>query len=93
MSTVGQRHRAAARRTEGWGQVRILRAPPRRYTPDASEIARTLIDKYGAAALSCARERGARAVEIHDELALEAWRSVIEATKQQLSRAGSDPGL
>jgi len=91
MSTDGQRHRVASRRTEGWGQVRILRAPLR-YPPDASEIARTLIDKYGAAALSFARERAARAIEVRDELALEAWRSVIEATKRQLRRAGSDPG-
>jgi hypothetical protein len=65
-------------------QVRLLRAPRLRALPDATEIARTLIDKYGAGAISFARERAARAVEVEDELALAAWRSVIAAAKRLL---------
>jgi hypothetical protein len=76
--------RAAGRRLDDWGRGRILRSPPIRQAPDAAEIARTLTDKYGVAALSFARGRAARAVEVGDELALEAWRSVIEATKALL---------
>jgi hypothetical protein len=86
MSTDPPGVTALARRAEGWGQVRILRAPPLRHPPDATEIARTLVDKYGAGALPHARERAARAIEVRDELALEAWRSVIEATKRLLRR-------
>ena len=87
MSTDRQGVTATPRRVEGWGQVRVLRAPPVRYPPDATELARRLIDKYGVAALSLSRERAARAIEIRDELALDAWRSVIEATKRLLRRS------
>ena len=83
MSTDGQRWAPA----EGsWAQTRLLRAPRLRSLPDATEIARTLIEKYGAGAISFARARAARAVEVGDELALEAWRSVIDAAKRLLRR-------
>jgi hypothetical protein len=77
------------RRPDGWGQGRILRAPRLGYPPEAGDIARTLVDKYGAGALALARQRAARAVEIRDELALEAWRRVIEATKRLLQAAAT----
>jgi hypothetical protein len=48
---------------------------------EAAQIARTLTEKYGADALAFARERAARALEVGDELALDAWRLVIAATK------------
>lgn len=83
MSTDGRR---LARAAHGRAQIRLLRAPALRSLPDATEIARTLIDKYGAGAISFARERAARAIEIEDELALEAWRSVIAAAKRLLHR-------
>ena len=57
---------------------------------EAAQIARTLTEKYGQDALSFARGRAARAVEIGDELALAAWQSVIEATQSLLRRS---PGL
>jgi hypothetical protein len=53
---------------------------------EAAQIARTLTEKYGQDALSFARGRAARAVEIGDELALAAWQSVIEATQSLLRR-------
>jgi hypothetical protein len=84
MSTDGQGLGRPA--SDGRPQVRLLRAPPLRALPDATEIARTLIDKYGAGAISFARGRAARAVEVEDELALEAWRAVIEAAKRLLRR-------
>ena len=87
MSTDRQGVSATPRSVERWGQVRILRAPPVRHPPDATEIARRLIDKYGAAALSLARERAGRAIEVGDELALDSWRSVIEATKRLLGQS------
>ena len=51
---------------------------------DAAQIARTLTEKYGADALAFARDRAARAREVGDELALEAWRLVIRATQNLL---------
>jgi len=53
---------------------------------EAAQIARTLTEKYGQDALSFARSRAARAIEIGDELALGAWQSVIEATQSLLRR-------
>jgi hypothetical protein len=58
--------------------------------PDAAQIARTLIEKYGADALAFARERAQRAVEVGDELALDAWRLVIEATQRGLRQIADD---
>jgi hypothetical protein len=52
--------------------------------PDAAQIARNLTEKYGAAALAFARERAQRAIEVGDDIALDAWRSVIEATHHLL---------
>ena len=57
--------------------------------PDAAQIARTLTEKYGSDALAFAQDRAQRAVEIGDELALDAWRAVIAAT-QALLRAMAD---
>jgi hypothetical protein len=47
---------------------------------DAAQIARALTEKYGADALAFARDRAARAIEVGDDLAVEAWRLVIQAT-------------
>ena len=52
--------------------------------PDAAQIARQLTEKYGFDALAFARDRAARAMEIGDDLALDCWRSVIEATQSLL---------
>ncbi len=54
--------------------------------PDAYQIARNLTRKYGPAALAFARDRAARAVEVGEDLALDAWESVIEATRTLLRR-------
>ena len=53
--------------------------------PEALQIARTLTQKYGPDALSFARDRAARAVEIGDQIALGAWQRVIEATESLLN--------
>jgi hypothetical protein len=86
MSTDQASQTAADRRPDGRERVRILRSPAVRRAPDSNEIARALTEKYGAAALAFARGRAARAVEVGDELALDAWRSVIKATKLLLRR-------
>jgi hypothetical protein len=69
-------------------RVQLLRVPKRSSpvleAPDAVQIARNLTDKYGPAAITFARERAARAVEVGDDLAADAWRSVIEATRALL---------
>ena len=52
--------------------------------PDAARIARGLTEKYGADALAFAQDRAQRAMEIGDEVALDAWRAVIEATRALL---------
>jgi hypothetical protein len=52
--------------------------------PDATQIARTLTDKYGPDALALARDRAKRAIDIGDEIALDAWRAVIGATERLL---------
>lgn len=62
------------------------RSPSTMEAPDAHQIARNLTEKYGSAALSFARERAARALEVGDDLALDAWQSVIEATRTLLRR-------
>jgi hypothetical protein len=53
---------------------------------DAARIARGLTEKYGADALSFAEERARRAIEVGDDLALDAWRAVIAATEALLRR-------
>jgi hypothetical protein len=60
------------------------RSSPVLEAPDAVQIARNLTEKYGPAAIDFARERAARAVEVGDELAADAWQSVIEATRTLL---------
>ena len=71
--------------------VQLLQLPERSSSvmeaPDAHQIARNLTEKYGPAALAFARDRAARAVEVGDDLALDAWQSVIEATRTLLRRA------
>ncbi len=52
--------------------------------PDAAQIARTLTEKYGSDALAFAQDRARRAVDVGDELALDAWRAVIAATQALL---------
>lgn len=85
MSTDPPGETAASHRDPGAGRIRILRAPASREAPDAAEVARTLTEKYGAEALAFARGRAARAKEIGDELALDSWRRVIEATRLLLA--------
>ncbi len=63
------------------------RSPSAMEAPDAYQIAGNLTRKYGPAALAFARDRAARAVEVGDDLALDAWESVIEATRILLRRA------
>jgi len=53
---------------------------------EAAQVARQLTEKYGADALAFARERAWRAIEVGDELALDAWRSVIAATEALLRK-------
>lgn len=52
--------------------------------PDAVQMARNLTRKYGPDALTLARARAARAIEVGDDAALAAWQSVIEATHRLL---------
>jgi hypothetical protein len=51
---------------------------------EAARIARDLTEKYGSDALAFARDRAARAIEVGDDLAHEAWQSVIDATRRLL---------
>ncbi len=82
---------ASGLRRDGALGVQLLRlrerSPSGMEAPDAYQIARNLTEKYGPAALSFARERAARAVEVGDDLALDAWESVIEATQSLLRQA------
>lgn len=74
-------------RQVGAGRVRgraFDRYPPMLQAQEATRIAHTLTEKYGRDALPLARDRAARAAEVGDDLALDAWRSVIEATKALL---------
>jgi hypothetical protein len=57
-------------------------------TSEAARLARRLTVKYGEAALGFARERADRAIEIGDDIAFEAWQSVIEATRHLLHPSG-----
>jgi hypothetical protein len=53
---------------------------------DAARIARGLTEKYGTDALAHAQDRAQCAIEVGDELALEAWQSVIEAMRDLLQQ-------
>ncbi len=90
MSTERDSAEARGWRRDGVSRVQ-LPGPPERSSsgmeaPDAHQIARNLTEKYGPAALAFARERAARAIEVGDDLALDAWESVIEATRSLLQR-------
>lgn len=86
MSTDGRRralrHRGAAGMEEAGAPGRSRGMLEAR---EAAEIARVLTEKYGADALAFARDRAKRAVEVGDELALDAWRTVIAATQRLLT--------
>ncbi len=75
-------------RQENGGAMQLLRvtrrSSPMLEAPNATQIARNLTEKYGPAAIAFARERAARAVEVGDDLAADAWQSVIEATRTLL---------
>jgi hypothetical protein len=47
-------------------------------------MASALIEKYGPDALDFAHERAARALDVGDQVALDAWRLVIEAAQRLL---------
>jgi len=79
------RHDAAAGMEAGVA-ARSSRMLPAR---EAAEFARILTEKYGADALAFARDRAQRAVEVGDELAVDAWREVIAATQSLLQRTAS----
>jgi hypothetical protein len=88
MSIEGDISTAGLAPQEGGPAGQLLRAAKRSTAvpdpPDAAQIARNLTEKYGPAALAFARERAARAVEVGDQLAADAWQSVIEATRTLL---------
>jgi hypothetical protein len=65
---------------------RVDRYPSMLPAQEAAQIARNLTVKYGRSALSFAYDRAARAVEIGDDVAREAWEAVIEATRTLLQR-------
>lgn len=75
-------------RQDSGAAVQLLRVARRSSSvleaPNATQIARNLTEKYGPAAIAFARERAARAVEVGDDLAADAWQSVIEATRTLL---------
>jgi hypothetical protein len=79
---------SSLRGQESGATVQLLRVARRSSSmlqaPDAIQIAHTLTEKYGAAALAFARERAARAIEVGDDIAANAWESVIEATRTLL---------
>jgi len=52
--------------------------------PDPLQMAQALIEKYGRDALAFAGERAGRARAVGDDIALDAWRLVIEATERLL---------
>ncbi len=76
----------ASTSTELWprGGARRLPGTALLAGAEAARIARDLTEKYGCDALAFARGRAARAIEIGDDLALEAWQAVIEATQRLL---------
>ena len=81
--------RAAELRHDGAAPAarpQLKRSPGMLQAHEAVRIAHTLIGKYGGGALLLARARAARALEIGDDLALDAWQTVIEATRRLLRR-------
>ena len=60
------------------------RSPDMFEGPDPLQMASALIEKYGQDALDFARERAARARAVGDDVALDAWRLVIEAAQRLL---------
>ncbi len=62
----------------------VERSSPMFEGPDPLQMARALTEKYGPDALAFARERAARARAVGDDIALDAWRLVIEATQRLL---------
>lgn len=83
----GNRHNPASRRE---ALLQCERSSVMLEAPDAARIARGLTEKYGTDALALAQDRAQRAVEVGDELALEAWQAVIEAMRtlqQQMADA------
>jgi hypothetical protein len=62
----------------------VERSYPMFEGPDPLQMARALTEKYGRDALAFARERSARALAVGDDIALDAWRLVIEATQRLL---------
>ncbi len=79
---------SSRQRQESGAGVQPLRVPKRSSlvleAPDAAQIARNLTEKYGPAAIAFAGARAARAVEVGDDLAADAWQAVIEATRTLL---------
>jgi hypothetical protein len=79
---------SSLRGQEGGATMQLLRvarrSSPMLEAPDAIQIAHTLIEKYGATAVAFARDRAARALEVGDDIAANAWESVIEATRTLL---------
>jgi hypothetical protein len=53
---------------------------------DAAQIAQQIIEKHGVDALGFAQSRVLSAREVGDELALEAWQTVIAAMQALLRR-------
>jgi hypothetical protein len=51
---------------------------------EAERIAGDLADKYGVEALAYVRARAERASAVGDDLAYDAWRIVLEATKSRI---------
>jgi hypothetical protein len=89
MSIERRNQRAQSLRQEGAARLRSHACErPSSLLPalEAARIARTLTEKYGPDALVFACNRAARAVEIGDDLAHDAWQSVIEATRSLLRR-------
>lgn len=54
---------------------------------EAYRIAEELAAKYGADALAFARDRAACAVEVGDDLAYDAWQSIIAAARTLLEHS------
>jgi hypothetical protein len=69
----------------GWAEVDPVERSPLMFEgPDPLQMASALIEKYGRDALDFARERAARALAVGDDVALDAWRLVIEAAQRLL---------
>jgi hypothetical protein len=85
VSTDRRFSRAGQKKRSRGAALRALeRSPVMLEALDAARIARGLTEKYGADALAFAEDRARRAVEIGDDVALDAWRAVIAATEALL---------